>query len=450
MIQETRMGRRDTLLALFFLVATAALALWPTGYESRLDERAERVRGRITAADDADVRQFGIVRTGVQALQIEILDGRDAGRTVRALNQLLGKMEMDKIFVPGDTALVVLSRDETGAIVYVNPMDHYRLHLELVLCGLFAALLLVFGGLTGARAILSFAFSALVIWKVLIPSFLKGYDPILVALLCVTAMTGCIVFLVGGLTRKGLAAFLGSMLGVATAAILAHVFTGAFHLHGAIKPFAESLLYTGHGDLDLGRVFVASVFIGCSGAMMDLAMDVAASIEEVARGNPGLSRSELLGAGLRVGRAVVGTMTTTLLFAYSGGSMALLMMFMSQGVPLANLFNLIYVAAEILNTLVGSFGLVTVAPFTAAVGAALFGGRRTPARAAAKPSEPRRYEVEASVFGHRVGDRVSPGTVLGTAHDTREKVVVAAPGVIRAVVFNPANHSLFVTLEEGI
>jgi uncharacterized membrane protein len=112
---------------------------------------------------------------------------------------------------------------------------------------------------------------------------------------------------------------------------------------------------------------------------MDLAMDVAASIEEVSLGMPGASRRRLLGAGLRVGRAVVGTMTTTLLFAYSGGYIALLMMFMAQGVPLGNLFNLIYVAAEVLNTLVGSFGLVTVAPFTALVGAFLFGA---PGRAA--------------------------------------------------------------------
>ena len=73
-------------------------------------------------------------------------------------------------------------------------------------------------------------------------------------------------------------------------------------------------------------------------------------------------------SGVRVGRAVVGTMTTTLLLAYSGGYVTLLMAFMAQGVPLANFFNLIYVAAEVLKTIVGSFGLVTVAPFTALAG----------------------------------------------------------------------------------
>lgn len=369
---ESRM-RRDVLLSLFFLALVVGLALVPTGYESRIDADAVQCKGRVVAVNDADVLQFGLVRTGIQAVELELLDGPHAGETVRGLNQLLGKMEMDKLFVPGDTALVVLTRDGQGAITHVNPMDHYRLGLEMVLFGLFAALLLAFGGWTGAKALLSFAFAGLVIWKILIPSFLNGYDPVLVSLCVVTLLTGCVIFLVGGVTRKGATAFLGSMLGVATACLLALVFTDLFRLHGAIKPFAESLLYTGYGHLDMKRIFVAAVFIGCCGAMMDLAMDVAASIEEVARSLPGAGRRQLLGAGLRVGRAVVGTMTTTLLFAYSGGYIALLMMFMAQGVPLSNLFNLIYVAAEVLNTLVGSFGLVTVAPFTALVGAFLFG-----------------------------------------------------------------------------
>lgn len=379
MIPAEPKTRRDALLSLFFLVLTVGLAFWPTGYESRIDAQAVQCKGRVLSVNDSDVLQFGLVRTGIQSVELEILDGPHAGQTVRGINQLLGKMEMDKLFAPGDTALVVLTRNAAGEVTHVHPVDHYRLGLELLLFGLFAALLLIFGGWTGAKALLSFAFSGLVIWKILIPSFLNGYNPVLVSLGVVTILTACIIFLVGGVTRKGTTAFLGSMLGVGTACVLALVFTDLFRLHGAIKPFAESLLYTGYGHLDLKCIFVAAVFIGSCGAMMDLAMDVAASIEEVSLGMPGASRRRLLGAGLRVGRAVVGTMTTTLLFAYSGGYIALLMMFMAQGVPLGNLFNLIYVAAEVLNTLVGSFGLVTVAPFTALVGAFLFG---SPGRAA--------------------------------------------------------------------
>ncbi|WP_449243288.1 YibE/F family protein, partial [Desulfovibrio sp.] len=146
----------------------------------------------------------------------------------------------------------------------------------------------------------------------------------------------------------------------------------SFHLNGAVKPFSETLLYTGFGHLDLTRIFLASICLAATGAVMDLAMDVAASQNEVLQKKPDLKFGEALRSGFAVGRAVTGTMTTTLLLAYSGGYMTLLMVFMAQGVPMANLFNLNYVAAEVFNTLVGSFGLVATAPFTALIGAAVF------------------------------------------------------------------------------
>jgi uncharacterized membrane protein len=99
-------------------------------------------------------------------------------------------------------------------------------------------------------------------------------------------------------------------------------------------------------------------------------------MHEVVSKREDISRLEAIGSGFRVGRAVVGTMTTTLLLAYSGGYITLLMAFMAQGVPLSNLFNLIYVAAEVLKTVVGSFGLVMVAPFTAIVGGFVLCGKR--------------------------------------------------------------------------
>ena len=98
---------------------------------------------------------------------------------------------------------------------------------------------------------------------------------------------------------------------------------------------------------------------------MDLAMDIASGVEEVARHNPSLSVKELTASGMRIGKSVVGTMTTTLLLAYSGGYITLLMMFSVQGNSLIDIINNPLVAAESVKTLIGSFSLVLVAPFTA-------------------------------------------------------------------------------------
>ena len=380
--------KRDLLLAAVFAAVSAVLLFLPTGFEDRVEKNAVRCRGRVVETDDANIQQFGMVKQGEQGVSLEILDGSFQGKILEGFNPLLGQMDRDTIFQEGDIALVVISLNPDGTLRYVNPQSHYRLGTQLFLLALFALLLVVFGGWTGLKALLSFLFSALAIWKVLVPMVLKGADPVWLSLGVVAAMSAAIIFLVAGPTRKGLVAFLGAFLGVLTSCLLAIHFTGALHVHGAVLPFAETLLYSGFGHLDLSRIFVAAVFLAASGAVMDLAMDVAASMDEVVAKKPDISMVEAIGSGIVVGRAVVGTMTTTLLLAYSGSYVTLLMAFMAQGVPLANLFNLIYVAAEVLKTLVGSFGLVMVAPFTALVGGMVFTRRSPSAPAAGSRAEP--------------------------------------------------------------
>lgn len=133
-------------------------------------------------------------------------------------------------------------------------------------------------------------------------------------------------------------------------------------------PDSESLLYSGFQYLNLTAIFTSSIFIGASGAMMNLSVDITSAIQEVVEKKPDISWKEAAKSGMNVGRAAMGTMTTTLLLAYSGGYITLMMVFMAQGTPVDHILNYKYVAAEVLDTIAGSFGLVTVAPFTALVG----------------------------------------------------------------------------------
>jgi len=362
---------RDALFVLVVMILCIALTFLPTGFEERLDRVDQHVQGEVVSVDNSTIEQYGLVKSGSQVLEIKILEGFHKGQVVEAVNNLIGKMELDKIFEEGDRALVDLSL-EGGKIAFANASDHYRLDVELLLLGLFALLLIFFGGFTGFKALLSFVFTALVLWKILIPFFLKGIDPILVSFSVVTSLTGVIIFLVGGLNRKGFVAFLGAMLGLGLTCILSLVFSGPFHLHGAVKPFSETLLYSGFAHLNLTRIFLASIFLASSGAVMDLSMDIASALHEIVEHHPKITTFKLLRSGMVVGRMVIGTMTTTLLLAYSASYITMLMVFMGQGIPMVNILNLNYVAAELLHTLVGSFGLVTVAPFTAVIGAFLY------------------------------------------------------------------------------
>ena len=360
--------RRD--VAFSAIVAALVVALWflPTGFEDRLPDGMEHVRGEVLSVDDSLVRQYGFIRDGVQVLEVRISEGTFKGTVVRAENRFMGKLELDKVFRPGDTALVDLTASG-GRVAYAHASDHYRVTLELALLGAFALLLLLFGGFAGFQALLSFLFTALAVWKLVIPLFLKGWDPLLVSLAVVTALTAVIVFLVAGLGLKGFVAFCGATVGLVLTGALALAIAPPFRLHGAVRPFSETLLYSGFGFLDLTRIFLSGIFLASSGAVMDLAMELSAALREIAVHTPGIGATALFRSGILIGRSVIGTMTTTLLLAYSGSYVTMLMVFMGQGIPLVNVFNMNYTAAEFLHTLVGSFGLVLVAPLTAAVGA---------------------------------------------------------------------------------
>ncbi|MGE0087076.1 MAG: YibE/F family protein [Desulfococcaceae bacterium] len=352
----------------------AILLLMPDLYTSPYARVEERCVGEVMEVDNSLMQQYGIVKAGSQHLKVRVSKGPHAGREVGANNDLLGKMESDKMFKPGDKALLILSLDN-GEIVSATAYDHYRLPLELMLLSLFAVLIIGFAGISGLRALLSFFFAILMIWKIMLPGILTGYDPVWIAFAAVTAISAVTLFLVAGNVKTAMVAWIGSLLGILLTTGMSMLLFQHFRLHGAVLPFSETLLYSGFDSLNLEKLFVAAAFLGASGAVIDVAIDVAAAMYEVAHRRPDLSVKELTKSGFAVGRAMVSTMVTTLLMAYLSGYMALLMVLISKGIPPVQILNLNFVAAEILKTVVGSFGLVTVAPFTAIVGGIMYAKR---------------------------------------------------------------------------
>ena len=351
-----------------FLLATiaACIALYfiPTGYTPASPKAI--YKARVISVDNHNVMNLGVVNQGTQSVKVKILTGPFTDKTTYADNILIGDIQLDFLFSPNDKVLVEVNSQQ-DAIQWTEIIGPDRLNTELLLTVLFIIILIVVAGSTGANAVISFAFAILIIWKLFIPLCLKQYDPIWCGLLVVSAITFVISILVGGWTKKGAIAFMGSFLGILTTCIVAVLFSKHFYLNGAIRPFAKTLLMKVSMDIDITRIFIAGVFIACSGAVMDLAMDISAALCEVKKHHPEIAFKELFSSGLHIGRAVVGTMTTTLLLAYSGGYTTLLMYFMAQGIDVNVMLNSSFLSAEILNTLVGSFGLVTVAPFTALV-----------------------------------------------------------------------------------
>ena len=376
------------------LLAIVILLFLPTGYEDALNyQEAERCTARVLETNDSAIIDTGLVRSGEQRCTLEILDGPFQGEVVAGVNMLNGSLEQDKLFAVGDRAYVVVSHDG-DTITNVTMSDHYRLGWEALMAAGFALFLILFAGRTGVRAIASFILTILTLWKVLVPLYLRGWNPIWVGLAITLFLTVIIIALVYGFDRRCLSAVSGSFLGILVTCVLGVLFTDLFQIHGAVMSNSESLLYAGYAHLNLTQIYMASIFIGASGAVMDLSVDITSAVHEVVEKRPDLGWKEAARSGVNVGRAAMGTMTTTLLFAYSGGYIALLMVFMAQGTPVGLILNYKYVAAELIHTVIGSFGLVTVAPFTSLCAGLLLTRRETGAvrSAPAQPSLTRQTE----------------------------------------------------------
>ena len=285
------------------LLLVLLLVLLPTGFEDAVIYKgADRCAARVLSVDNSSIIDTGLIRSGEQTCTLELLGGRFEGRTVEAQNLLNGSLEQDKIFSPGDRALVVISY-QGDEILLVTMTDHYRLDKEAWLALAVALLLILFAGRTGVRAILSFVLTVLTLWKVLVPLYLKGLSPIWVGLAVTLFLTVLIIALVYGFDRRCASAVSGATLGVLVTAALGCLCTDLFQIHGAVMPNSESLLYSGYQDLNLTRIFMASIFIGSSGAVMDLSVDITSAVKEVVDKKPDMGWREAARSGMNVGRA---------------------------------------------------------------------------------------------------------------------------------------------------
>lgn len=379
------------------IVFAVALFLLPTGFEGALQFRdAVKCKALVEEVDNSRIIDTGLIRTGQQVCSVRFLNGKFKGMTAQGWNMLTGSLSQDKLFVPGDKAQVVVHWQEAeqdegsevcetagsggseGKIEFlsVNLIDYYRLKGELILALAFAVFLIAFAGATGVRSVLSFVITVLTLWKVLVPMYLKGYDPLLCGCAVTVVLTVIILSLVYGFDRRLFSSASGALLGIGFAAVLAVVCTKTFKIHGAVMAYSESVLYSGYEYLNLTRIFTSSILVGASGSIMDLSVDITSAVNEVVKKCPSISRLEAVKSGLSVARAAMGTMTTTLLLAYSGSCISLLMAFMAQGTPLYNILNNNQVASEIINTIAGSFGLASTAPFTALMSGMILAGRK--------------------------------------------------------------------------
>ena len=227
----------------------------------------------------------------------------------------------------------------------------------------------------GLRAFLATATSLAIVIGFVVPSILGGWNPMLVSLLGVGGILILAIYFVHGLSWSTTAALIGTFAAVLATMGLGIFFTEAAHLTGFGSDEAAFISY-GASQVDLKGLLLAGLLIGALGALTDITIVQASVIRELAHVNPSFSPGELYRRGMNVGLDHIGSLVNTLVLAYTGAALPLLVLLTLSDFTLLRALNLELVASEVVHTLVGSVGLILAVPFTTLIAALMFRGDR--------------------------------------------------------------------------
>jgi uncharacterized membrane protein len=318
-------------------------------------------------------------RPGCARVDLRLLGGPDEGK---ASSLVLPGDEAAPRLSPGDRIRVVPSAQVFGDVpqepTALDPtqapygfVDFERRTPLLWLALSFFALVAVLGRRVGVLSLLGVVVGLLLVTLFVIPAILSGEPPFAVALVGSFAAMFATIVLVYGIGAKSLAALLGTAASLVLIAVLATVFTAAAHITGRASEDATLLQSLGQGRISLGGLVLAGILIAALGVLNDVTISQASTVLALRRANPMQHFAELYRAGAAVGRDHLGATVNTLVFAYAGASLPLLLIFSSQGIGFADAVNREIVATEIVATLVGSIGLAAAVPLTTGTAALL-------------------------------------------------------------------------------
>lgn len=334
-------------------------------------------RGRIAQELPPDT-------TGMPRFGVQLLEGPDAGSTIEVLVQdASGALPGSGSRAPyaiGDEVVVTRFTGPAGGFAVIS--EPWRVPLLGIIAAAFAAVVMVVGGLRGARSLVALALTLAVIVKIVIPLLLRGYDPILLAVGGGGAITVVTLLLTEGAGRVTLAAALGTLSALVLTAGLAGAFTAAAEFTALQGSEEIAFLIPLVGDrIDLQGILLAATVFGALGVLDDVTVTQAATVEQLHHAEPMATRRGVIARAMRVGRSHIAATVNTLVLAYLGAGLPLLLLFALSAQPPLTVLNGEIVAVEVIRALVGSIGIVAAVPLTTLVAAMLIVPRRDPGTA---------------------------------------------------------------------
>ncbi|MDM8210859.1 YibE/F family protein [Mediterraneibacter glycyrrhizinilyticus] len=313
-------------------------------------------------------------RVGDQELEIQILSGDHKDEIMTVTNYMSALFNVD--VQQGDRIIVRIMTDENGSY-YASVFNYDR---GIVLGGfllIFFILLGALGGKKGLGALAGLLLTLGCIWFILIPCLLRGVPaiPVTIAVSAVSAAAG-LIFL-NGYSKKTFCAVCGCVGGVLVSGIAAAVVGTLSPMNGFNMQEAENLiLYGADQGLKVSGLLVCGVLISALGAVMDVALGIASSVWEMKEQNPDASVGSLFRSGMQIGKDAMGTMANTLILAFAGSSLNMLILVQTYNIPFLQLINTDSIALEVVQSVAGSIGILLTVPLVALISARLMARRK--------------------------------------------------------------------------
>lgn len=301
-----------------------------------------------------------------QIVDIKVLTGPHKSEKVMIDNMLMGNPAYDINLKKGDKVILHAEQSDSGVNFFIA--DKQRVNTLYFLSGLFFILLLAVGHKKGFSSLISILVTLGLIFWVLTPLILSGANPILSTVLVCMLASIIAIYLVGGLNAKSSAAILGTVLSLAIAGFLS-IFSIKFASLTGFSSEESMFLFSAHPNLNFIGILASAMIVGALGAVMDIGMSISSTVNEIFSTSSEMHIRELFDSGMNVGRDIIGTMANTLILAYLGGALSLVLL--SSNIDLQKFFNLNQVATEISAALIGSIAIVLCVPITAIISAYL-------------------------------------------------------------------------------
>ena len=317
--------------------------------------------------DNSQIDEVGHTR-GSLRVNLEIKTGQFAGERIEStyfFTQLTDVHigEGDRVSVQ-----IALLDGEIGSVDINNPE---RREILVAFIAFFLLILGIIGGKRGLMAIAGLAFTLISIFFLLVPLMLKGHSVIISTFAILSVVTVVTLILLGGVTPKIISAILGCIVGVFTAAVLAYGVGNLAFISGLHMEDIDLLLATNpdFSPTQASGLFISGVLIASLGAVMDTAVSVSSAMEEIKISSPRITPGRLFRSGMNVGRDTMGTMSNTLILAFAGTSLNMMIIIYSQGVMFNQFINNEFIAIELIRSIAGSLGIILTVPAVAFIGA---------------------------------------------------------------------------------